>query len=219
MLSRRPATWLRLLPLALVIPGCDGGRAAISPTPVPAPASGISLTCVLGSSDCSAVMQGQTLMFTARPADATGAMRSAVLDYGDGSPALDLGAFAAPATVSHEYTQLGTFMARLEATTPGGETRTAEVSIRVGTLVTASIAVTNLGNLNAEAVADVQGAQVVRYDWTFEPYVPAVTTSEPRALFTYPSPGYKAVEMRATLADGRVVTASAAVIVGREHEG
>ena len=80
MLSRRPATWLRLLPLALVIPGCDGGQTSVSPTSVPAPASSISLTCVLGSTDCSAVMQGQTLTFTARPGDAPAAMRSAVLE-------------------------------------------------------------------------------------------------------------------------------------------
>ena len=186
MLSRRPALWLRLLPLALVIPGCDGGRAAVSPTAVPAPAAGITLTCALGSTDCSSVMQGQTLRFTARPGDSASSIRSAVLTYGDGSPALDLGAFTAPATVSHEYTRLGSFTARLEATTAGGETRSAAVSIRVDTLVTASLAVTNL---------------------------------DPRVFFTYPSPGYKAVEMRAVLADGRVVTASAAVIVGREHEG
>ena len=219
MFSRRPATWLRLLPLALVIPGCDGGQTSVSPTSVPAPASSISLTCVLGSSDCSAVMQGQTLTFTARPGDAAGALRSAVLDYGDGSPALDLGAFTAPATAAHEYTRLGTFTARLDATTASGEPRGTAVSIRVDTLVTASIAVTNLGNLNAEAVADIQGARVARYEWVFEPFLPAITTFEPRVFFTYPAPGYKAVELRAVLTDGRVVAASAAVIVGREHEG
>ena len=219
MLSRRPATWLRLLPLALVIPGCDGGQTSVSPTSVPAPASSISLTCVLGSTDCAAVMQGQTLTFTARPGDPPAAMRSAVLNYGDGSPQLELGAFTAPATASHEYMRLGSYTARLEVTTVNGETRSATVPIKVDTLVTASIATTNHGNLNVEAVAEVTGAPVLRYEWSFEPFLPRGVTTEPRALFAYPAPGSKAVERYAVLVDGRVILASAAVIVGREHEG
>ena len=217
MFSRRPASWFRLLPLALVLPGCDGGQATVSPTPAPTPTTGLTLSCVLGSGDCSAVMQGQTLTFTARPGEA--ALRSAVLNYGDGSPALELGAFAAPATASHEYMRLGAYTARLDATTVSGETRSAAVPIRVDTLVTASIATTNVGNLNVEAVAEITGAQVLRYEWSFEPFLPLVVTTEPRAIFTYPAPGYKAVELHAVLVDGRVIVASAAVIVGREHEG
>jgi hypothetical protein len=37
-------------------------------------------------------------------------------------------------------------------------------------------------------------------------------------LFTYATPGYKAVQLRAVLADGRVILASGHVVVGREHE-
>jgi len=48
-----------------------------------------------------------------------------VLNYGDGSPALELGAFTAPATTSHEYMRLGAYTARLDATTVSGETRSA----------------------------------------------------------------------------------------------
>ena len=217
MFSRRPAPWFRLLPLALVLPGCDGGQAGVSPTPAPTQASAPSLSCVLGSGDCSAVMQGQTLVFTARPGEA--AIRSAVLNYGDGSPALELGGFTAPATTSHEYMRLGAYTARLDATTVSGETRSATVPIKVDTLVTASIATTNVGNLNVEAVADISGAPVLRYEWSFEPFLPPVVTTEPRAFFTYPAPGYRAVELHAVLVDGRVIVASAAVIVGREHEG
>jgi hypothetical protein len=217
MLSRRPALWLRLLPLALVIPGCDGGQAGTSPTPAPVTPAGLSLTCVLGSGDCSSVMLGQTLTFTAGQGGA-GALRSVRLDYGDGSTPLDLGALTTPATLSHEYMRLGAFAARLDATTTAGESRSAVVDIRVGTVVTATVVTTNFGNLNVEAVADVQGAQVVRYEWSFEPFLPTVVTTDPRAVFSYPTPGYKAVELHAFLADGRVVTASAAVIVGREDE-
>jgi hypothetical protein len=210
--------WLRLLPLALVIPGCDGGQSGVSPTPLPVTPAGLRLTCVLGSGDCSSVMLGQTLTFTADQGGA-GALRSVRLDYGDGSAAVDLGALAAPATLSHEYTRLGTFTARLDATTTAGEARNAVVDIGVGTVVTATVLTKNLGSLNVEAVAYVQGAPVDRYEWSFEPFLPRLVTTDPRTVFSYPSPGYKAVEVRAFLTDGRVVTASAAVIVGRENEG
>jgi hypothetical protein len=134
MLSRRPATLLRLLALALVIPGCGGGPTAVSPGPVsaPAPIPSVGLTCALG-----------------------------------------------------------TFTARLAVTT---------------------------GDLNVEATADIQGTAVAQYEWLFEPGAPDVVTFQPRVLFTYSSPGYKAVELKAVLADGRVVRASGHVIVGREHE-
>jgi PKD repeat protein len=162
-------------------------------------------------------MQGQTLTFTARPGDA--ALRTAVLNYGDGSPALELGSLAAAATTSHEYARLGSYTARLDATSVSGETMSATVPIKVDTLVTASIETANFGNLNVQAVATVTGAPVLRYEWSFEPFLPRVVTTEPRAVFTYPTPGYKAVELHAVLVDGRVILASAAVIVGREHEG
>jgi hypothetical protein len=218
MLSRRPATWFRLLPLALVIPGCDGGQTGVSPTAVPAPATNtsVSLTCVLGTGDCASVMEGQTLTFTANPGAAAGT-RSATLSFGDGTPAVDLGSLAGPATVSHEYMRLGSFTARLDVTA-GAETRSAAVAIKVDTVVTASLGATNLGDLNVEAVADVQGGIVVQYEWLFEPIGPAVVTYQPRALYTYSAPGYKAVELRVVLTDGRVLRASGHVIVGREHE-
>jgi hypothetical protein len=162
-------------------------------------------------------MQGQTVTFTAQPGD--GGVRSAVLNYGDGSPEVNLGALSAPATVTHEYMRLGAFTARLDATTASGESRSSTVPIEVGTRVTGSIVTRNLGNLNVEAVATVEGAPVARYEWSFEPFLPPVITTEPRAVFTYPSPGFKAVELRAVLTDGRAILASAEVVVGREHEG
>ena len=218
MIRRRTDTWIRLLPLALVLSGCDGGQAGVSPTPMPPAPAGLSLTCGVGTADCSAAMQGQTLTFTARP-DGTGAARSATLNFGDGSPAVDLGTFTAVATATHEYQSLGKFTARLDVMTSAGASTSATQLITVDTVVTASISATNLGDLNAVVTADVQGAPVVRYDWVFDPDAPVVSTTEPRAVYTYSTPGYKAVELRALLADGRVILASGHVIVGREHEG
>jgi hypothetical protein len=216
MLSRRPAALFRLLSLALVIPGCNGGQTSVSPSPTPAAAaSSVSLTCVLGTADCASVMQGQTLTFTVNPGAAGN--RSAAISFGDGTAAVDLGALPSPATLTHEYERLGVFVARVDVAS-GGDMRSASLTIKVDTLVTASIGATNLGDLNVEATADVQGAAVAQYEWLFEPSAPAVVTFGPRVQFTYSSPGYKAVELRAVLADGRVVRASGHVIVGREHE-
>jgi hypothetical protein len=218
MLSRRPATWLRLLPLILVIPGCDGGQTSVSPTPAP-PATAnaaASLTCVIGTADCASVMQGQTLTFTASPGIGAGS-RSALLVFGDGTPGVDLGALPTAATITHEYQRLGTFVARLDVTT-GADTKSSSLTIAVGTVVTASIGATNLGDLNVEATADVQGATVAQYEWLFDPTGPTVVTYGPHVVFTYATPGYKAVELRAVLTDGRVIRASGHVIVGRENE-
>jgi PKD repeat protein len=218
MICRRTDGWIRLLPLALVLSGCDGGQAGVSPTPAaPAPA-GFSLTCAVGTGDCSAAMQGQTVTFTARPGTGAGTARSAALNFGDGSPSVDFGTFTAAATATHEYGSLGSFTARLDVTMASGETKTVTQPVKVDSLVTASLGATNLGDLNVEATADVEGAPVVRYDWLFEPDGPVVSTTEPRVLFTYATPGYKAVQLRAVLADGRVILASGHVVVGREHE-
>jgi hypothetical protein len=180
------------------------------------PSSAVTLTCVLGTADCASVMQGQTLTFTVNPGAAAAGSRSVALTFGDGS-AVELGALTSPATVTHEYQRVGVFVARLDVAS-GADTRSASVTIKVDTVVTASIGATNLGALNVEATADVQGAAVARYEWFFEPGGPAVITFEPRVQYTYGAPGYKAVELQAVLADGRVVRASGHVIVGREHE-
>jgi hypothetical protein len=54
---------------------------------------------------------------------------------------------------------------------------------------------------------------VTSYEWTFEPGLPVVVTTGPRARYTYSSPGWKAVVLRAVLGDGRSVIASSSVVV------
>ena len=198
--------------LALALAGCDSGQAAApAPTPAPSQPSALTLTCVIGTADCSTAMLGQTLTFTAVRGDT--AVRSATLDFGDGTARVDLGALTAAASASHEYTRLGAFTARLDVATPSGDTRSATQVIQVDTRVTASMEATDIGGLNVLATADVQGAPVMRYEWTFERNGPVVTTTSPRANYTYSAAGFKDLQLRALLSDGRTIRASTQVIV------
>jgi hypothetical protein len=127
---------------------------------------------------------------------------------------IDLGTLAKNSSVSHTY-PIGTFTARLLVTDMAGtEQAPAAQVVHVGSLVTVSVGATDLGGLNVTATADVRGAAVVRYEWNFDPTASPVVTTEPQAWFTYSAPGYKAVVLKATLADGRVITGSSSVVVG-----
>ena len=64
------------------------------------------------------------------------------------------------------------------------------------------------------ATANVQGGQAVRYEWYFERAAnPEVITTSNQARYTYPLPGFKGLTVRVTLADGRRIQGSAALIV------
>ncbi len=197
------------LALATTLAGCDGGQTA-APTPTPQP-SALTLTCAIGTEDCSTAMLGQTVTFTAERGDTT--VRSATLDFGDGTPRVDFGVLAAAANASHEYTTLGAFTARLDVTTTSGDARSATQVIQVDTRVTASMAAVDLGGLTALATADVQGAPVASYEWTFDRNGPLVTTALPRATYTYSLAGFKDLQLRVRLVDGRTIRASTHVIV------
>lgn len=195
--------------LAISCAGCGSDPAPGAPGS-PSPGPSITLRCAIGTGSCAEAMQGQTVTFTAERGTTT--IRSATLDFGDGSSA-DAGTLSTATTLPHAYAQTGTFTARLTATESSGQSQTATQEVRVGTVVTASMSVIDLGGLNVLATADVGGAPVVRYEWVFEGTTPNVTTTTNQARYTFSTPGFKDVSMRASLGDGRVVRASAAVVV------
>jgi len=190
--------------------GCGSDSATPGVPGAPAPAPSITLRCAVGTGSCADAMQGQTVTFTADRG--TTSVRTATLDFGDGASA-DVGTLSTAATVPHVYAQTGTFTARLTAVDSSGQSQTATQEVRVGTVVTASMSVIDLGGLNVLASADVRGAPVARYEWLFEGTTPNVATTTNQARYTFSTPGFKDVSMRATLGDGRVVRASAAVVV------
>jgi hypothetical protein len=77
-----------------------------------------------------------------------------------------------------------------------------------------SVAAEDLGGRNVLATANVQGAAGVRFEWYFErDQAPDVVTTAHQASYVYARPGFKDFTVRVTLADGRRVLGSGAVIV------
>lgn len=80
--------------------------------------------------------------------------------------------------------------------------------------VALSIAAMDLGGHNVLATAEVQGAAGVQFEWYFERGpAPEVVTTTHQARYVYMRPGFKDFTVRVTLADGRRVLGSGAVIV------
>jgi len=207
-----PGSLVRTTGLAIVgawLIAC-GGTAPIAPSNTAPVSSAARLSCTLALSDCSSVMVGQDVTFTADPGSTTVGQRAS-LDFGDGTTT-DLGPLSSATRIPHTYTRVGSFTARL-LLAGVQESSSPTQTVRVDTLVLATMSATAIGGLNVAANADVRGATVLRYDWIFDPRLPAVTTTTPEARFTYETAGWKDVAMHATLADGRTVTASSSVVV------
>jgi hypothetical protein len=82
----------------------------------------------------------------------------------------------------------------------------------LGASVTASATPLDAGNV--VATAEVTGGTAVLFEWFFERgTLPEVVTTIGTARYTYPTPGFKDFTVRVTLADGRRILGSAAVIL------
>jgi hypothetical protein len=214
----------------------------------------VSLTCAVGATtNCSNVAVGDLVTFTAtRTATTTPAPTppanggnsigradrfrtaqefSARLDFGDGE-SLDLGSFTGTSVVSHIYTRVGTFTARLVATDVNGDQTTATQIVQVrgstngggsGSFnVTLTLSEpdddgdTTMAQLDATATVSAIGtATVVRYVFDFgagsNPSSDTETTNNTTATSTtdYSSAGDKTVRVTVTLSDGRTATQTA----------
>lgn len=110
---------------------------------------------------------------------------------------------------------------------PNGTIGVADVRAQVGSIqsgalqlsvgnstVQVGLSAADLGGRNVLATALVQGGDPVRFEWYFERQAnPEVVTTTNQARYIYPLPGFKDLNVRVTLADGRRVLGSAAVIV------
>jgi hypothetical protein len=201
--------------MAIVVAGCGG--APSSPSPVgepPPPPPGLLFACYLGIGDCSSVMEGQRVSFTITRSQGL-TVRSAMVDFGDGSPTETL-SWSDPVnalSAVHVYQRRGIFTARVTSVDSSGREWSPSLTVTVGSVVSLAMTAEALGSLQASATAVVSGATATRFEWTFDPQASPVVTSVPRAVFTYAAPGWKDLSLLVTVDDGRVFRASGSVVV------
>lgn len=99
--------------------------------------------------------------------------------------------------------------------TSGSTASTNALQLSVGgTSIQVSVNARDLGGFNVEATAVVTGATPVQFEWFFQRgSLPEVITTAGLARYLYPSPGFKDINVRVTLSDGRRALGSAAVII------
>jgi adhesin/invasin len=189
--------------------GSKVSTAAATVTAQPGPA--VTLTCTSSASaNCAALNVGDVAVFTANRAASTSNIRSARLDFGDGT-GVDLGTLSGPVTAAHQYTLASAYTVRLTATDVNGEVTTA-------TLITivqeAATVILNLNlapnNRRIDATATVTGCTPQRYDWNFgtDADTPTLTTTNNSASATYNTGGTKTVTVTIRCVDGRTTQTS-----------
>jgi adhesin/invasin len=188
-----------------------GSKTAATAAKVTAqPGPSVTLTCASSTSGtCSTVNVGDVAAFTLARGQTTSNIRSALLDFGDGTT-IELGNLSSQATVSHQYTQTGTYVVRLVATDVNGEVATSTLVIVVQEVVSISLSLTQTGAHGISAEATVIGCTAQRYDWNFgNGATPAsFSTGGNTASSTYVAGGTKTVIVSARCTDGRTAQTS-----------
>ena len=188
-----------------------GGKTTTTGAKVTAqPGPSVALTCTSStSSNCSTLNVGDVAVFTAARGTTTSNIRTATLDFGDGT-SVDLGNLSGSTTAAHQYTQAGTYSVRLNATDVNGEATTSTVIVIVQEAATVVL------NLNApttrriDATATVTGCTPQRYDWNFgtDAETPTLTTTGNSASAIYNNGGTKTVTVTVRCTDGRTTQTS-----------
>jgi hypothetical protein len=188
-----------------------GGKTTTTAAKVTAqPGPSVALTCTSStSSNCSTLNVGDVAVFTAARGTTTSNIRTAILDFGDGT-SVDLGNLSGSTTAAHQYTQAGTYSVRLNATDVNGEATTSTVIVIVQEAATVVL------NLNApttrriDATATVTGCTPQRYDWNFgtDAETPTLTTTGNSASAIYNNGGTKTVTVTVRCTDGRTTQTS-----------
>jgi PKD repeat protein len=165
---------------------------------------------------------GVPVNFTVTPA-ANASLREVVVDFGDGTPPLNLGPVSSPRAFSHTYTQRGTFTVTATATSPLGVTSVASVVVTVNNraplpvTITASPSVASLAatqglvSFTATATPPV-GAAIQSVFWDFGDNTGDSTTGL-TINHRYNAPGTYVVTVLVVSTDGREGNASTTVRV------
>lgn len=188
-----------------------GSKTAATAAKVTAqPGPSVTLTCTSASStNCSAVSVGDIAVFTAARGATTSNIRSALLDFGDGT-VIDLGNLSGSVTASHQYLIGGNYTVKLIATDVNGEVSTATQVIIVQEPVTLSVNLSRVGNRHIDATANVLGCTARSFDWNFGNNAEnqTQTTTTNTASSDYTAGGTKIVSVSVRCTDGRTANTS-----------
>ena len=189
------------------------GTAAVAVTDPPA----VTISCAIGTSTtagCINLVAGQTAAITVQRATTSSPLRSATLDFGDGSAAVNLGTLSSAVTIPHVYNDPGSYTLTVTATDVNGESVTTTQFVQVLAQASGTLSV-DFSDRRATATASIDGGRVLSYEWTFDTGVTFTTTTN-TATYTYAASATgtsKVITVKATLADGRTLTVSTVVVV------
>jgi len=187
------------------------GKAAATAAKVTAQvAPSVTLTCTSSTSaNCAPLNVGDVAVFTAARAQTSSAIRSATLDFGDGT-VVDLGNLSGSVTASHQYLVGGTYTVRLNSVDVNGEVATATLVVIVQESATVLLNLSNRGNRHIDATAQVLGCTPQRFDWNFgnNAVVQTLSTTGNSASADYTAGGTKTVTVSVRCIDGRTTNTS-----------
>ena len=178
-------------------------------------------TTTTAATTCAQVVN-QAVTFTAERGTTTGAspITSATLDFGDGT-STSLGNLSSTATVSHAYSNTGSFTATLRAVDANGETTTASavVTITTPTPIGVNITVTQGTGANVKLftftanVTPAAAAELVEsYTWDFDDGTKVVTTGNTTSHM-YTQSGRYIVTVTVRTTDGRTGNGRTEIVV------
>jgi hypothetical protein len=141
----------------------------------------------------------------------TANIRDVRVDWGDGT-SQSLGAVSGSTTISHVYSEGGTYNVRATATDASGFTETVSATITVLPAQPPTVAVTpsNLNPAQRETIvvrAQVSGntSSIIRYDWNFGPdaSTPQISTTSNQVPVSWTgTPGTRVITVTAVQANG-----------------
>lgn len=147
--------------------------------------------------DPTSANAGVPITFTVTPTTGVN-VSNVTIDFGDGRTR-QLGAISEATSTAHAYSAPGTYTATARAIDSTGESASLSTSVIIGSVpvtLTASPANPTVNSPVTLTVGGVpSGAQIDRYEWTFDDGTPPQTTTSPQRSHTFTTRGLKNVRV------------------------
>jgi Bacterial Ig-like domain (group 1)/PKD domain len=176
----------------------------------------IAAPAVTISTTATDIQVGIPVNFVVAPQAGTNAnaLREVIVDFGDGTPPVNLGAIAGQTSVSHAFPRAGTFTVTATATDTQGLTGRSSTVVTVqprGALAVTLTAAPNpvsvttgqgLVNFTATVAGGGTGASIASFDWSFGDGGGRVTTGG-TTTYRYAAPGTYVAEVFVRASNGQ----------------